>query len=200
MNTITKLFYALVILLLFGLLSCTAPVISDSWMDESYLNSKFNNMLVIGAAEKITFRNLFEGQFVNNLLNKGVEATPSYTVMRPNEPLSRSTVLPLVDKLGIEAVIVTNLIDTKVKKVYYQVDSGNFYTYYNGVRGVSVSRSGNTSSYEVPILVLKTNLYDVRTEKLIWSITSESEYEYSMDSINSAIKLIISSLIQDGMI
>jgi len=195
-----KLYFGIIIFPLLLLNACSSvPKTTEIWLDENYLDSKFNKILVIGDVPKITFRNLFEGELVDQLKKKDIEAIPSYAVMQTNTPLSKATILPIVEKQNIDAVIVSSLIDRKFKQVYYQVNSGNFYTYYKGVYGIS-NRSSATASYTVPILVLKTNLYDVNTEKLIWSITSESEYEYTFESINSAIELIINSLSKDGLI
>jgi len=38
------------------------PKTTEIWMDEAYDGKQYGKILVIGAAEKITFRNLFEGE------------------------------------------------------------------------------------------------------------------------------------------
>lgn len=200
MNISLRLHLGIIFLSLVMLNACSSvPKTTEIWMDEAYVGSRVNKILVVGVAEKITFQTLFEGKFADQLKKKGIEAVPSYTVMQPNQSLSKATVLPLVEKLGIDAVIVTSLIDRKEKTVFYQVNSGNLYNYYNGMQSTYV-KSGKTASYKVPILVLKTNLYDVNTEKLVWSITSESEFSYKMDSIDSAIEFLIKSLAKDSLI
>ena len=200
MNSFLKLNLGVLFLSLVMLSACSSvPKTTEIWMDEAYVGSRVNKVLVIGVAEKITFQTIFEGKFADQLEKKGIEAVPSYTVMQPNAELSKATVLPLVKKLGIDAVIVTSLIDRKDKTVFYQVNSGNLYNYYNGQQRIYV-KSGKTASYKVPILVLKTNLYDVNTEKLVWSITSESEFSYKIDSLNSAIEFLIRSLAKDDLI
>lgn len=200
MNISLRLHLGIIFLSLVMLNACSSvPKTTEIWMDEAYVGSRVNKVLVIGVAEKITFQTLFEGKFADQLEKKGIEAVPSYTVMQPNQSLSKATVLPLVEKLGIDTVIVTSLIDRKEKTVFYQVNSGNLYNYYNGMQSIYV-KSGKTASYKVPILVLKTNLYDVDTEKLVWSITSESEFSYKMDSIDSAIEFLIKSLAKDSLI
>jgi len=202
MNSYLKPYLGIIFVVLISLNGCSSvPKTTEIWMDETYTGSQITKVLVVGVAEKITFRALYEGEFAEQLAKKGIEAIPSYRVMQPHETLSRATILPLVEKLGIDTVIVTSLIDRKKKTVYYQVDSGNLYTYYSGIRGISVAgQSGSTGSYDVPILVLKTNLYDVGTEKLFWSITSESEYRYKMKSLNSAIDFVINALTKDDLI
>jgi hypothetical protein len=200
MNISLRLHLGIIFLSLVMLNACSSvPKTTEIWMDEAYVGSRVNKVLVIGVAEKITFQTLFEGKFADQLKKKGLEAVPSYTVMQPNQSLSKATVLPLVEKLGIDAVIVTSLIDRKEKTVFYQVNSGNLYNYYNGMQSTYV-KSGKTASYKVPILVLRTNLYDVNTEKLVWSITSESEFSYKMDSLDSAIEFLIKSLAKDSLI
>ncbi len=200
MNSISR---SLTVLLafLFLIVGCSAPKVTDSWMDDAYINSKIEKVLIIGAAEKITFRNLFEGMFVEQLNQKGIEAIPSYTLIQPNKMLSKKTILKTVGKHNIDAVIITALADRKEKTKYYSAPSGNYYNYYTTVYGIYGKPSRTKGkSYDVPILVLKTNLYDVKTEKLIWSITSESEFQYNIDSLNSAIDLLINSLAKDGLI
>jgi hypothetical protein len=187
---------------LFLIVGCSAPKVTDSWMDDAYINSKVKKVLIIGAAKKITFRNLFEGMVVEQLSQKGIDAVPSYTLIQPNKMLSKRVILKTVEKHNIDTVMITVLADRKEKTKSYSTQTGNYYNYYSTVYGVygKPPRAKSASSYEVPVLVLKTNLYDVMTEKLIWSITSESEFQYNIDSMESAIELIMESLDKDGLI
>jgi hypothetical protein len=201
MNGIFKLFSCLSVILFLLITACTAPKVTDNWMDEAYKESKIEKVLVIGAAKKITFRNLFEGMLVEQLNQKGIEAIPSYTLIQPDKMLSKKTILKTVEKHNIDAVIITVLADRQEKTKYYSAPSVNYFNFYSSVYGVygPLSRAG-AKSYEVSILFLKTNLYDVKTEKLIWTITSESELQYNIDSMEAATELIIESLAKDGFI
>ena len=200
MKLYAKILYTLLILFLLTLSGCSSkPIITDSWIDENYDGRQFGKILVIGAAEKITFRNLYEGELVQQLQNKGIEAIPSYEILPYNNMLTREIVLSAIEKSDIDSVLITSLVDRSQKTIYYAIDNSSFYSYYSGYYK-EINKNVKTASYEIPVLHLKTNLYDVRSEKLIWSMTSESEYKYNIKSINSAIALILERLREDGLI
>lgn len=196
----TKLFASALMLFLITLAGCSKkPIVTDFWIDEAYDGQQYGTILVIGAAEKITFRNLFEGELVRQLKRQGINAIPSYEILPYNNMLTRETVISAIEKSAIDSVLITSLVDRGKKTVYYSLDGGNPYVYYSGIYK-TISGPGNTASYDIDILYLKTNLYDARSEKLIWSMTSESEYRYNINSLNSAISLVINKLRQDGLI
>ncbi len=206
MKTYAKLFSYVLMLFLITLAGCSKrPTVTDLWIDETYDEQQYEKILVIGAAEKITFRNLFEGELVNQLRKQGIDAIPSYEILPYNNMLTREAVLSAVEKTNIDSVLITALVERSKKKVYYSLDGGNPYVYYKGLYDTLERPSpgrgpGLTGQYDIEILFLKTNLYDVKSEKLIWSMTSESEFMYKFKSMNSAITLVINKLRKDGLI
>lgn len=200
MKIFAKLFCGLLVLFLINLGACAQkPTVTDLWLDDTYDGRQYGKILVIGAAEKITFRNLFEGELVQQLQKMGIEAIPSYEILPYNNMLTRETVLSAVEKYDVDCVLITSLVDRTKKTVYYSLKGTNPYTYYNGLYD-EIRRPGQTASYDVDILFLKTNLYDVQSEKLVWSMISESEFKYKSKSLNSAISLVISKLRENGLI
>lgn len=188
----TKLYCILLILFLAMSASCTMKTnITDSWMDETFQGGPFKKVLVLGVSEKISYRNIYEGEFVRQLQEKGIDAVASYTLLPDNKKLSRENILAVIANYNIDAVIVTTLIDTKNKDIFYTVNSGNLYTYYSGMYSVATT----TDFYSIPILYLETKLFDVSTEKKVWSITTETEFKYNIDSIFPAISSAIKDLL-----
>ena len=205
MNTNTKVLYCALILLLMILAGCsTKPVVNDIWLDEIYYGRQYETVLVIGIAEKITFRNLFEGNLVSQLRKTGIEAFPSYEILPYTNMLTREAVLAAVEKYAIDSVLITSLVGRDKKTIYYSegnADYSNPYSYNRFVNDAIYGPGrGGTGSYDIDVLFLKTNLYDVTSEKLVWSLTSETEFKYQMKSLNAAIKLIINKLREDGLI
>jgi hypothetical protein len=206
MKIFAKLFCSVLLLFLMALAGCSKkPTVTDLWIDEAYDGYQYGKILVIGAAEKITFRNLFEGELVNRLRSQGIDAIPSYEILPYNNMLTRETVLAAVEKYAIDSVLITSLADRSKKTVYYTLDGGNPYAYYNDLYITMhspgrIPKPATSGSYDIDILFLKTNLYDVQSEKLIWSMTSESEFLYKMESLDSAISLVIKKLREDGLI
>ena len=200
MKVYVKLFYSILILFLITLAGCTKnPHVTDLWMDEAYDGKQYGKILVIGVAEKMTFRNLFEGELVRQLKNRGVEAVHSYIILPDNKMLTREIALSAIERSDIDSVLITSVVDRSKRTVYYSIAGSNPYSYYYGLYNTTYG-AGKTSSYDIDILFLKMNLYDVKSEKLIWSMTTESEYRYNMKSLSPAITLFINKLRGDGLI
>lgn len=73
-----NLFCSILILFVVILAGCTKKTaVTDLWLDEAFDEKQYGNVLVVGLAEKMTFRNLFEDQIVRQLKELGVEAVPS---------------------------------------------------------------------------------------------------------------------------
>jgi len=203
MNTNTKVFYCALILSLIILAGCSKKqAVTDIWLDETYYGRQYETVLVIGIAEKITFRNLFEGNLVSQLRKTGIEAFPSYEILPYTNMLTREAVLTAVQKYAIDSVLITSLVGRDTKTIYYSegnADYSNPYSYSSFVNN-AINKSGQTGSYDIDVLFLKTNLYDVTSEKLVWSMVSETEFKYKTNSLNAAIKLVIDKLRADGLI
>ena len=200
MRTCKQLICCTLLLFLLPLGGCAEkPVVSDFWLDEAFDGQRYGNILVIGAAEKITFRNIFEDEFVKQLGSKGIYATPSYHILPYNNMLTRELVLSAVDQYDIDSVLITSLVQRSKIKTFYTTRYNNPYEFYKQTY-YTIREPNKLGAYETDFLILKTNLYDVNTEKLIWSITSDSKIMYKIKSLKSIISLIISKLDKDGLI
>jgi hypothetical protein len=200
MKVHTKLFCSILILFVVTLAGCTKKsAATDLFIDEAYDGKQYGNVLVIGLAEKMTFRNLFEGQIVRQLKERGVEAVPSYIILPENKELTREIVLSAIEKSNIDNVLITSLAGKSTKTVLYSTSDVNPYTYFNSSYSL-IQNSGTKPSYNVEVLFLKTNLYDVSSEKLVWSMAYESEVTYNTKSLSSVVTFVINQLRDDGLI
>ena len=173
-------------------------------MDESYGGKSVSNILVIGVTykDKEQVRRSFEDRFVAQLKAAGVEAIPSGDAISiPGDlMLKKDTILKAVNKFNNDAVIITHLIGKEEKEVYSRSNRGpsGYYSYYGWAYGHSLSPdyfSANTT------VRLATNLYDVKTEKRIWSGESETLKAGSADQvIDGVIKLVIDDLQIKGLL
>jgi hypothetical protein len=147
----------------------------------------------------MTFRNLFEGQIVRQLKERGVEAVPSYIILPENKELTREIVLSAIEKSNIDSVLITSLAGKSKKTVLYSTSDINPYTYFNSSYSL-IQNSGTKPSYNVEVPFLKTNLYDVSSEKLFWSMAYESEVTYNTKSLSSVVTFVVNQLRDDGLI
>ena len=200
MKVHTKLFCSIFILFIATLAGCTPkPAVTDLFIDEAYDGKQYGNVLVIGLAEKMTFKNLFEGQIVRQLKERGVEAVPSYIILPENKELTREIALSAIEKSTIDSVLITSLAGKSKKTVLYSTSDINPYTYFNSSYSL-IQYSGTKSSYNVEAFFLKTDLYDVSSEKLFWSMAYESEVTYNTKSLSSVVTFVVNQLRDDGLI
>ena len=173
-----------------------SPTLVDSWMDEAYTGKKYKKILVIGKADTITGRRLFEGKVAKKLQSRGVEAVRSYTILPDDEMLTKEIILNVVREFNIDGVLFTFVADRRNKTVYYQ--DADLYTSYNNV--MNVGNVGAISSYDIEVLSLITNFYDVKSEGRIWTMDYDFERRYGVKSFNLAIKFVIDTLQESGLI
>ena len=117
--------------------------------------------------------------------------------MPPNLELKKETILNTVNQYENDAVIITHLIGKEEKEVYTRGG-----TPHRGLYGFYRNRYSHPgySSTSTDIR-LETNLYDVKTEKLIWSGRSNTWSQDSTDQvINDVIKAVINNLQKNKLI
>jgi len=199
---------ALVTSLLLVTTGCATTELKTVWRDEAF-QDRLTQVLVIGCAEQATIRRTFEDEFARQLSAQGVKAVASYTVLpSPEQFQDEAAVKAKVRKLGVDAVLVTRLIDKKTVELYYppemeyRVPSGYYRGGWHGyyMDGYErVSRPGRM--VEQQLLTAESNIYQADTEKLIWSALSETLVDGASDAvIRSFVKVIVQNLVAKGLI
>lgn len=187
MKNISPAFLILLCSLLLS--SCSANKLTSSWKHDSIGQYKMGTVLVIGVARDEIKRRIYEDTFVSSLTEAGVHAVPSYTVTKQSIEPSKEALQEVLTKSQADTVLITHRIGRKEVEAYQRsallIGSNNYYGitgadgyYGNSLYGYypliwnSVAPTG--SYYEKITVMLETNLYDVKTEELLWSARSES--------------------------
>jgi hypothetical protein len=175
--------------------SCGGTKVKLTYMDETFRGKHVSNILVIGITYKEENRKSFEDKFVAQLKAAGVEAVSSSDVIPiPSDlELKKEEILKAVNKFNNDAVIITHLVGVAEKETYthQERNQADFYGYY----GWAFGHTHQPGYYRTHTLVrLATYLYDVKTEKLIWSGVSES---IDPGSTNQIIDDVITVLIKE---
>jgi hypothetical protein len=178
---------------------------TDVWKDKTY-QGKPQKIIVIMVTKYPDMRNLFEDRFVGELNSRGNNAFQSYTIVPFEQLRDRELVKEKIKSSGADTVLVSSLLDTKtiesfrpglvtvvpmvVPDYYY-----NWWGYYN-VAFVDYGYTG-----DVRVAYIETNLYDVKTEKLIWTGHSKTERtEGEQQLITAFVKLMLSKIESAGLI
>lgn len=188
----------------FLIISCAGTELTHKQVNEAYKGMPVSDILVIAITGNEDSRRSFERKFVAHLKSVGVEAISSEDAipMPADLELKKETILNAVNQFENDAVIITHLIDKEEKEAYTRGDyaHGGYYGFYQSRYRYSYARDPGYSSTSKTLL-LETNLYDVKTEKLIWSGQSKTWSKDSKDQIiNDVIKVLINELQNDKLI
>ncbi len=184
----------------FLIISCAGTELTHKQVNEAYKGKPVSNILVIAITGNEDTRRSFERKFVAQLKSAGVEAISSEEAipMPADLELKKETILNAINQFENDAVIITHLIDIEKKEVYTPGARGGYHGFYHMWHSYAHD-PGYSSTRKT--LRLETNLYDVKTEELIWSGQSKT---WSKDSkyqiINDVIKVLINDLQNNKLI
>jgi hypothetical protein len=169
--------------------SCAQTKLISSWRDDSY-RGNIKKVIIIGAAEKPGLRKIFEQEFSNQLKAHGIIALPSNQIIPSDGMLDKQIILSKIKDLNVDAVLITRLVEKRTKMTHFP----NWHDYYTGSRG---------RVFKDEIVNLETNLYEIKTEKLVWSALSETiflEGDSVYKEIRSIIKVVVNNLFKEKLI
>jgi hypothetical protein len=188
--------------LLFFSCSRTGTQLTQKHVEDAYKGKPVSDILVIAITGNEHNRRSFEKRFVAQLKSVGVDAVSSEEAipMPADLELKKEVILEAVNQYENDAVIITHLIGKEEKDVYTRSGSrrGGFYGFYRSrfsyAHGPGYSRTSTA-------VQLETNLYDVKTEKLIWSVKSKSWSKGAKGQIvTDVIKAVINDLQNNKLI
>ena len=188
------------------ILASCASVHVESWTDPSFEGKQIHKVAVLGVAKSENIRRRFEDAFAEGLAQSGLQAVASYTFL-PKVPqgkkLSREEVAAALNKRGLDSIIVTRALGERQEVRYDSTDVDP--PYYRGYyRFYDLSHDYVNSPGYVDTYIetqLESNLYDVKSGKLVWTgksqITDQSSDEHN---IKSVVVAVIKDLQKKGII
>lgn len=163
---------------IFILTGCSQTKVTSVWVDPQYQGDGIDNVFVVGVSRDGGIRRIFEDEFVKQFNQRGVAATSSYSVVPDAELKDENLLDQKIKASGSDTILMTRLLDIRKDTQYVPPDYvyapppyyyGGWHGYYSRAYMVN---PGYTVEYETA--VLETNLYDVKTDKLIWSARSDA--------------------------
>jgi hypothetical protein len=145
---------------------------------------------------------MFEGRFVAELKARGNSAIQSHKIVTFEQLPDKELVKSKIKSTEADTVLISRLVDSKTIEAYqpghiHGVPIGHslWGTYYKIVY-FDYGYTGDTD-----VAYIETNLYDVKTEKLIWSAHSKTErMQGEQQLINKFIDIIVKKLSSDKII
>lgn len=183
--------------------SCATTTVTDVWKDKAY-KGKAQKIVVIMVAKLPDMRNLFEDRFAGELQGRGNDAIQSYNIIPMEQLREKELVKSKIRSSGADTVLLSRLVDTKTIESYTPGIINaipNSYYEWGGYYDVVLAEADYGHTGNVEVAYLETNVYDVKTGKLIWSSHSKTNRtEGEQQLINTFIQIMIKKLASSGII
>ena len=152
-------------IMLFIFLACTSTKISDTWKDVTYKGPP-KKILVINMFQDPSTRRLFEDEIVEALKDYNVDAVVKYTAMTPDTAVpDKDAIAAQAKEVGADTVLITKPTGAR--------------------RDPSGSGAGGDS-----YLNTRTDIYDMKTNKLISFASAETRIRESTTGMDHYIKQV----------
>lgn len=147
-------------------------------------------------------RKTFEDEFVSQLRGLGADAVASYTVLPDEQMDDQAAVTTMSIEQVPDTILLTRFVGKRNPKVYARSASyrpanyGKWRDYYRHGYETSATRNNLDKSGSA---LMESNLYDRRTESLIWAAAYDAE-NVSADSglIKSYVALMVKNMVDQG--
>jgi hypothetical protein len=200
MHTVKQFLISSVLLvMLLSLASCGGTKLTSVWKDTTY-EGTIDKIMVVAVTENTRNRLIFERDFVEAFKKTGAEALASLDVTTEEEESNNNAILNEARKRGISMILVTHLIGVDEKSVYHPpktrtVSRGGYHNRFNSYYPRVYEYVHEPGYYTQHKSVnLETNLYETGTEKLVWSVTSET---IDPESVNTIIESLSKEVIKN---
>jgi hypothetical protein len=175
---ISRLLLALLVAILVTACVAPTPRTAWTWTDPGVAPKPYRNLIVFGIAPKRNVRHAYEDNFVLALRARGGKANVGHGLLPEGGLGDAKAVKRAIAISGADGVVITHLLGANNEQVYVPPLSyrnpeiyGSLFPYYQRVYGY-VTQPGYYAQY--PLLMMETNLYDVSSQKLVWSSRSST--------------------------
>ena len=185
---------------------------SATWTSPDYAQMQdVDEVLVVAVTATEVRRRIFEDSLVSKLQDEGISAYPSNQFSESVDQMDEEEVEALIKERGIEAVIVTRVLNIDRQEVvvppsttvtgypsYGRPYYDSWYGYYS--HGYAVTHDPGYT-YEKITVSLETNLYDTANGKLIWSGQSDTfDPANTQEVIGPTTEIIVDELVYQKLL
>ena len=179
--------------------------LSEIWADPTYTGTPASKVMVVGIGESPRRVISFEDVMARQFATRKIEVIKGSSLMA-SDAKDVEAFKTIVRGSGAELVTITRLVDVNTETIVHPgttayVPVGGYYGM--GPYWTSSYMAVNDPGYisESKIYKVETNVYDVKSEKLIWSGLSETTDPTDFqEAINSIALVVVGDLVQKKMV
>ncbi len=215
MNAFSTLILRLMILCMVATFTaCATTTTSTTWMNPDYSGKKISKVLVAGVAQQEVLRRKYEDSMCEEIRMRGSVCVPSYKIIPSEEIKDKKRLEDLVKGQQFDTILISRIVGKKKETIQHpeitRVSPGigpyvpppyayaGWYDYYAFSYEI-IKEPSYTEEQE--IMVVETNLYDVKSGKLIWSMLTETILDSNVDRlVKDFVKVAIKNLEKENLI
>lgn len=192
----------------------TSTRITGSWIDPETKKkpSTDGSMFVVSLTRNIEVRTKLENSMAQQAALKNIKVVKSTDHLSPEfyqKLPTKQQLLSRIRRTGASTILTMTLINKDSQQRYvrggtmympyrYYGGFGGFYNYYNFMYPTIFDPGYYVTDKRY---FLESNLYDVATEKLIWSAQSETVNPGSIDNfVRDYPKVVVAQMVKDGLL
>ena len=183
--------------------------VTSSWKSPDMPSKKYNTIFILALIENQSARNIIENDLANAASAKGYKVYKSADVFAPsfqkgNLP-TKQDVIDKVRSLGCDALVSSSMVD-KQSETRYVPGTTTYMPYggygmgwggYYGMYGSMYSTPGYYTQDKT--YFMETNVFDVETEKLVWSAQSEAYNPSSISKFSREYTAVLAERIKKDL-
>jgi len=163
---------------------CSTSKITSTWKAENIAMAKYNKIMILGLIREAdrTIQENMENHFVGDLKELGYNAVSAYQEYGPKafDNMKEEAALGKLKNSGVDAVLTIVLLDKEKERNYVPghllySPYGYYYDRFWGYRTALYNRIYEPGYYITNTRYFwESNLYDMSTQKLIYSVQTQS--------------------------
>jgi nitrogen regulatory protein PII-like uncharacterized protein len=193
------------------LVACGGPSIKKVQPLSESADIPYDNVLVVTLFESFDIRRNFEGEIVRQLQDRGIQAVASTSMMTTKTPVNRESVLAIVDELGSDSVLVTQLVNLETASKVREANPESTYnvrpTHYYNVWNVELTEYEAPKGLELKHkITMAIEMFSASSTESVWSIETNSQISRDINQHTSGntaqkeAKGIVGAMSRDGLL
>jgi len=182
--------------------SCVGTSLKQTWKSPDYHSGPVSKIAALAVDERGYVRSAFESRFVLEVRKHGVRSFTTFDLLSLTDIKDdKAAAAERLKSTGADTLLILRLVDSAVS--YSEVNVGplgysTWYDYYSMAYGISHTY-GNLKQNTL----LETSIFDLKTNKPIWSGLTETVTAYDTDRVaemDKVVSKVVTAMKKDGII
>jgi hypothetical protein len=192
--------------LLLALAGCATTQVTNTWKDPKYVEPPLRKVLVAGISNQASVRRAFEDTFAAALVEAGVEAIASHTLVPKDGQIPEDVLQKAVSDAGADGVLITRMVAQQTDVVVspspmpppFYGRRPYYYGYYTGA-WMGYYEPARLQTYRY--VVAETTVFRADKPEPAWSATTRTQEPRDVRKATAGFaEAILPALRKDGVI